>query len=293
MVESSASAAGLEIDPNGAMDQLIRDGFCVVRNVLDGAMLADLRRVTKRLLDETSAEHREHYKYQGSNIGVSYQDDVFARLIAWPKALDALRTLGFLQPKWASAYLLSKPPGAPPLYWHQDWWAWEEPCSASATPPQLFLMYYLTDTTRANGCLRVIPGTHRKRTTLHDQLLEAHTDPAYRAELNSPMFDDHPQALDVTVRAGDLVMGDARVLHAAHANSSNDYRTCLTLWYFPEFEKLSEPVQAAMARKEPLQPPNWWTGDAGKAVEPLIPNYSGTAQPAKFCRIPGRFLSES
>ena len=37
-------------------------------------------------------------------------------------------------------------------------------------------MYYLTDTTPHNGCLRVIPGSHRKRHRLHDQASPMYTD---------------------------------------------------------------------------------------------------------------------
>jgi hypothetical protein len=39
----------------------------------------------------------------------------------------------------------------------QDGWYWDEDCAYEKYPVQLFAMYYLTDTTRANGCLRVIP----------------------------------------------------------------------------------------------------------------------------------------
>ena len=39
----------------------------------------------------------------------------------------------------------------------------DEPRAYSDLPPQLFAMFYLTDTSPRNGCLRVIPGSHRKR----------------------------------------------------------------------------------------------------------------------------------
>ena len=125
---------------------------------------------------------------------------------------------------------------------------------------------------------------------LHDQLPTAHTEASYKAPLDSPGFRTHPQERDVQVNAGDLVIGDARVLHAAHGNGSDERRTCLTLWYSGDFDALTEPAKAAMARKEPLAPPHWWPGDAGKVVEPLIPYYSGQAAPAKFNRVPGALL---
>lgn len=280
----------LEPKTNPLRTEMLDAGFCIVKNVLDRAMIDELARVTDGLLDQYSEADKERYRYQGSNIFVAYQHAVFARLFAWPAALEALRSMGYANPKWLSAFLLSKPAHGQPLYWHQDWAAWSDPCSANVSPPQIFLMYYLTDTCRENGCLRVIPGTHRKRIALHDQLPIAHTDESYTAPLNSPGFCTHPQERDVTVAAGDLVIGDARVLHAAHPNRTNVRRTCLTLWYAPDFESLSEPVQAWMARRTPLTPPEWWSDDDGKRMEPLIPWYHGSVVATKFDRQPKEFL---
>ena len=275
---------------NAARQSLIGDGYCILKNIADRSLLDELTVVTGGLLDGVCEKDKDLFRYQGSNIFVAYQHPVFARLFALPAALDALTALGFPRPKWLSAYLLSKPAFGPPLYWHQDWAAWDAPDSAAIAPPQLFLMYYLTDTCRENGCLRVIPGTHRKRIALHGQLPIAHSDASYKAPLESPGFCRHPDEIEVPMRAGDLVVGDARVLHAAHPNRTAQRRTCLTLWYAPDFENLSEPVQAWMARKEPIAPPNWWEGEAGAAVEPLIPRYTGNAQPSKWTRAPGAYL---
>jgi ectoine hydroxylase-related dioxygenase (phytanoyl-CoA dioxygenase family) len=270
--------------------QLRDQGFCVFPNVLDAAMVAELATVTEGLLAGETAEDRRLFRYQGSNITLAYQHPVFARLVAQPAALAALRSLGFPHPVWRSAHLLSKAPGAPPLYWHQDWWGWDDPDSAGELPPQIFVMYYLTDTRRENGCLRVIPGSHRRRLPLHDHLPAAHTDETYLAEESGPLFDLHPEEIDVPVRAGDAVVGDARVLHAAHRNGSEFRRSCLTLWYVPEFGALSEPLQAASSRRQPLEPPHWWEGDAGRAVEPLIAWYEGNAEPTRWNRDPGEHL---
>jgi hypothetical protein len=266
--------------------QLLEDGYCTFKGVLDTDLLDELRRVTGRLIDGISAADAEKYKYQGTNVPVAYQDPVFARLFALPAALRALAALGYERPKFWSAFMLSKPPHGPPLYWHQDWWAWEEPISLRPEPPQVFLMYYLTGTNRENGCLRVIPGTQHRRIDLHDAIREAHTEATYTATLDAPEFMQHPDEVDIAVDAGDVVIGDARVLHAAHQNTTDQHRTLLTLWYFPDFEALPDSIKARVARKTPLAPPDWWDGDAGRAVEPLVPWYHGDAQPAKWNRVP-------
>jgi hypothetical protein len=269
---------------------LFQDGFVQFKNVLDQPLLDELRRVTDGLLAEQSRADAERYRYQGSNIAVAFQDPVFARLFAWPPALRALASLGFPNPRWWSAFLLSKPPHAPPLYWHQDWWAWEDASSAWEAPPQAFLMYYLTDTTPDNGCLRVIPGTHRRRIPLHGQLPAAHTDATYTAAEQSVLFSIRPDEVDVPVRAGDLLIGDARLLHAAHANRTDHHRSLLTLWYFPDYDALSGPVKAAIVMRKPVPPPGWTGTPAGRLLEPLIPHYDGDAQPEPWNRVPGRHL---
>ena len=50
--------------------------------------------------------------------------------------------------------------------------------------------------------------------------------------------------VDVPVRAGDVVAGDARLLHSAHANRSDERRTVLTVWYCPAYDDLPEEVLA-------------------------------------------------
>ena len=268
-------------------EKLLSAGYVKVEGVLDAPMLDELRRVTDGLLTQQSSDDAERYRYQGSNIMLAYQHAVFARLFALPRALDALSALGFQSPRWWSAFLLSKPPHAPPLYWHQDWWAWDDPISNSPVPAQVFLMYYLTDTTPHNGCLRVIPGTHYQRNPLHDLLPPAHSRETYDANPNSVIFSKRPDEVDVPVRAGDLLIGDARILHAAHANQTDLHRSLLTLWYFPDYDTLSEPIQAYVARKTPLQLPDWWAEPEGMLMQPLIPLYSGDAAPAVWNRVPG------
>jgi ectoine hydroxylase-related dioxygenase (phytanoyl-CoA dioxygenase family) len=152
-------------------------------------------------------------------------------------------------------------------------------------------MYYLTDTCRENGCLRVIPGTHRRRIALHEQLPDAHTELTYEASLDSPLFSRHPEEVDVPVRAGDLVIGDARLLHAAHANQTDTRRSCLTLWYFPAFASLPESIRAVVAsgrREPPVDLP--WPVEL-QPLEPLLPCYRGSAEPAKWDRKPGIYLA--
>ena len=128
--------------------------------------------------------------------------------------------------------ILTKDPGEPALYWHQDWASWEDPISVTPWPQQIFVSYYLSDTSVENGCLKVIPGTHRKRILLHDELVPAHEQGARYIEEDHPvMFGDHPDQVDVCVRARSFVLADARLLHSARRNLTDERRTLILAWH--------------------------------------------------------------
>ncbi len=264
--------------------QLERDGFCVFDNVIDDGLLGRTREMSDRLLDAQKPEHFQQQKSTGSLVCV-YDDPGFAELIAAPGALQALRTLGYDDPKFATGFVISKPPHSPPLFWHQDWWGWGEPISYQwHHPPQAFLMYYLVDTTRANGCLRLIPGSHRKRHPMHDAVPDAHTDDLRRVtDPAHAAYQSVPGEVDVPVRAGSVVIGDSRMLHSAHANSTDQRRTVITLWYYPAWKELPEGVQAKIAAGTV---PDSWNGEPLRRLGCLRPTYDGQTAPSEWDRIP-------
>lgn len=267
-------------------EQLLTDGFCTIENVLDEVLLRDLREVTEELVKAQPKEMEKRHRFTGSMVNVR-SHPVFGRLISCPKALQALSDLGFDHPQWSSGYVISKPPHSPGLFWHQDWWGWDEPCSYEDLPQQLFLMYYLVDTRPFNGCLRVIPRSHRKRHPLHDLLPEAHTDATYNASESEVTHGQAEGEVDVPVKAGDLVIGDSRLLHASHANQSEAIRTVITLWYVPAYSQMPEGIRARYARSHSLDTPAGWTPEAWEPVKPLIPQYSGNAETTRWNRMPG------
>ena len=277
---------------------LRRDGYCVVRDVLDRAMLARLRRRTAALLQSLPAEHRRRQRAAGSLVHIA-ADPAFAALIAWPKALAALDAAGLGGARFSSGYVISKPPGGPPLFWHQDWWGWDHPSSYGGAIHQVFLMYYLADTAPENGCLRVVPGSHRRRHRLHGLLPGAHAERLARAaDPADPAFAAVREERAVPVRAGDLVIGDARLLHGAYANRSAAERPLITLWYHPHFDRQPAAIRARVARILHRQDvdtdpaggqtpfPAGWPAAARGTIAPLLADYRGRAAPLPWNRNP-------
>ena len=266
--------------------QFDRDGFSIFRNVLDEALLDRLREASDASLEEQDERHFAEQVATGSMILVNGQFierfPVFAELIAHPGVLQALARLGFRDPKFGHGRVISKPPHSPPLFWHEDGRFWDDPVSYTPVPIQAFLMFYLTDTTPENGCLRVIPGSHLKRHPLHDLVPESHThdNRQYLNADGNPAFARYDDEVDVPLRAGDFVAGYGTVFHAAHGNASDRRRTCLTMWYYPAFPDLPERTQASVAAVEHgLQLSNSAPSAIADLLRPLEISYDGEAEP--------------
>jgi ectoine hydroxylase-related dioxygenase (phytanoyl-CoA dioxygenase family) len=286
-------------------EQVVEHGFGKIEGFLDPREVARLRIAAESTLVRQSVEHRRRYASNGSLCNLADNPE-YADLIGRPEVLQLLKAMGARDPRWTSGYLISKPPGGPPLFWHQDWWGWDQDLSYTDEYPQLFFMYYLTDTTPENGCLRVIPGSHRRRHALHD-LPKAHDRglASYQSP-DDPAYADHPDQVAVTARAGDLIVGDARLLHSAFANRSSEERPLLTLWYIPNYRFLPEPVQArlyAIYSREELDleesserppVPRDWPALLFEYVRPLEPTNPG-AEPSPWRREPdlGRLARSS
>ena len=275
-------------------EQLIRDGFCVFEQVLDADTVAGLNEMSEWTLAQVDPSHFAENRARGSIIPYwTYPHPAFAELLVHPGALSVFARLGFDRPRVWSGFVISKPPHSPPLHWHQDGLLWDHPISYTDQPQQYFLMYYLVDTSRDNGCLRLIPGSHRKRHRLHDRDPRAtREDNVIRdVALDHPAFQPAEGEIDVPVRAGDVVIGDARLLHSAHGNGSDRRRTVLTIWYWPAYDDLPGAVKALIT-DHVAESPEWcdWVRKTRSITGPLIPAYDGAAKAPPLRTAPGPAL---
>ena len=250
--------------------QMLRDGYCVIEDIVPEEFLEELREETERLI----ANHDEpsDFVYQGQHIDVKRDDNtVIRKLLSLEPSYDAMKDLGFGDFKTGgSVIILTKEPNGPPLYWHQDWMQWNDPISSSPWPQVIFLNYYLQDTSIENGCLKIIPGSHLKRIDLHDKLVPAHEQGARFIKQDDPiMFSDHPDQIYLQVRAGSLVLGDGRVLHSAGKNYTNQRRTLILGWHARSNDTI----------------PEYWNGNIPDVIANRDPN-----EKYATLRIPDKFL---
>ncbi|MBL8334054.1 MAG: phytanoyl-CoA dioxygenase family protein [Rubrivivax sp.] len=122
--------------------------------------------------------------------------------------------------------------------WHQDGHYWPIRPLATCT-----VWLALEPSTRANGCLRVIPRSHTAR-QLHDHLHEDRSDLTLNQRLAGGSFDE-TQAVDLELQPGQMSLHDVYMIHGAAANTSGQRRTGVALRYMPStsvFERNLSPV---------------------------------------------------
>ncbi len=283
--------------PERAMRRLLDEGYCHVPQVLEPSFLEQVQDLAANTLRSIDEEHRAQWRSQGSLVALA-DHPPFAALIAYPGLQGMFARMGFDGTRFTSGYIISKPPGGPALFWHQDWWGWRHPISRTDRIAQIGLFLYLTDTRRENGCLRVIPGSHRRPHPLHE-VIDAH-DPALAAVANpdDPAYASHPDEVDVPVAAGDVVIADARLVHGAHPNRSGEERTNITLWWHPDYASLPFGIRARLwgvveregvdtdaPGEASLRPHEWpepWRGQ----VLPFMAGNPGPGEPEPWVRTP-------
>jgi hypothetical protein len=136
-------------------------------------------------------------------------------------------------------HVFCKPAGdGYPTPWHQDGHYWPIRPLANCT-----VWVALEPSTVANGCLRVIPGSHRAR-QLHPHLHEDRKDLTLNQRLADGTFDE-ATAVDLELEPGQMSLHDVYMIHGAAANTSAHRRTGVALRYMPAtsvFERDLRPV---------------------------------------------------
>jgi len=109
---------------------------------------------------------------------------------------------------------------------HRDGEFWPLDPLATAT-----LWIAVTESNAANGCLRLVPGSHRAQDigSHHDV---ASDDVVFGREIDHDQFDP-ATAVDIELEPGQMVLFDVRMIHGANPNEGARPRSALTARYMP------------------------------------------------------------
>lgn len=147
------------------------------------------------------------------------------RIVSDPRVLDAVEcVLGPNLLVWSSAWFPKMPGDKKFISWHQDatYWGLRPPIATTA-------WIAISESTRENGCMRVVPVTHR------GQLLPQVATYAFNNALSRgqeiAVEVDESKAVDMTLRPGEMSLHDIGLVHGSKANESTKPRIGLAVRY--------------------------------------------------------------
>lgn len=170
-------------------------------------------------------------------------DSRFFDLACTPAILDMVeQVIGPDIVLWG-CHVFCKPQGDGLLTpWHQDGHYWPIRPLATCT-----VWVALDDSTVENGCLRVIPGSHRAAIT-HPHLHEERSEELVLSDSTDAASFDESQAVDIELKAGQMSLHDVHMIHGAARNVSTKRRAGVALRYMPAssvFERGLNPIEGA------------------------------------------------
>ncbi len=208
------------LDREAAVKAYQQDGYLIFREVLDSALVAEAS-------DHVAWLQQRHPELRGEELSheLVARDPFWVRLVSDDRLLDIAEM--FVGPDIAlfASHYISKPPfSGQPVLWHQDGAYWP------LEPMNVVTLWLAVDqSVPENGCLRVIPGSHRGE--LHVLRRRDDTDSVLGSESATDV--DESQAVDMILAPGDVEVHHPKIMHGSNANTSPRRRCGLTIRYIP------------------------------------------------------------
>ena len=215
-----------------------KNGYLIVPEVLDAAELESLRSALSEVLAEAQDLQKSNDKFALSlpqnGSGRRYvkrvfnpilRHEAFRDLVRHDKVLDIIEDLIGPDIALQQTKLNLKPPAEDARFeWHQDY-----PFFPHTNFDVVAVMIFLDDTDESNGCLRVIPGSHKLGPLEHDFSEDGQ---AYGTEVsNKSVFADESAWVSLVVPAGSVALHHCCMLHSSGANHSDRGRSTFVFEY--------------------------------------------------------------
>ncbi|MDE2999539.1 MAG: phytanoyl-CoA dioxygenase family protein [Gemmatimonadota bacterium] len=245
------------------IDYYHTNGYLGVEDVLSREEVEELRQVTdafveaSRQVTETTdvfdlePGHTPENPQLRRLVNPSGTHDVYARGLRHPNILDITAQLigPGIRTNGDKLNMKSAEVGSP-VEWHQDWAFYPH-----TNDDLLAVGVAIDDMTIENGCLLVIPGSHKGR--IHDH----HLNGRFAGAVTEPDFTGEG-AVPIEIRAGGISIHHVRMLHGSAPNTSGNPRRLLLYMYcavdaFPLVQPINtwEDFNGKILRGEPTREP--------------------------------------
>jgi len=210
----------------GLLDAYRREGFVFPLSALSTSETTALRTKLEELQAQNGGKLPPHINRK-PHLLVTWLND----LIRHPRILDPVEKI--LGPDilcWGSGFFIKNPHDKARVTWHQDstYWGLSSPDIATA-------WVAFTRSIPANGCMRVVPGTHMLQQLPHqdtfapDNLLSRGQEIAVQV--------DESRAVDIVLEPGQMSLHHVLLVHGSDPNSSDLPRIGFAIRYLPTHVK--------------------------------------------------------
>lgn len=152
-------------------------------------------------------------------------------LIRDPRILDPVEDV--LGPDilcWGSGFFIKDPHDRARVTWHQDSTYW-----GLSKPDVVTAWVAFTPSTHANGCMRVVPGTHALQQLPHRDTFAADNLLSRGQEIAVEV--DESKAIDVELACGEMSLHHVLLVHGSEPNRSGLRRIGFAIRYLPTYVK--------------------------------------------------------
>jgi ectoine hydroxylase-related dioxygenase (phytanoyl-CoA dioxygenase family) len=229
-------------DRAAATKQYDEYGYVLFRAALD----ADLISEASSHVEWLQARHPELRGEELTHELVA-RDPFWVRLVGDDRLLDiAALFIGSDIALFASHYICKPPFSGQQVLWHQDGAYWP------LKPMNVVTLWLAVDESAPeNGCLRVIPGSHKGE--MHELRERDDTENVLGSE--SAVEVNESTAVDLIMAPGDVEVHHPKIMHGSNANTSPIRRCGLTIRYIPTTTRIVTEEQpyasALLLRGEP------------------------------------------
>ena len=242
---------------NGIYNEYSEYGYVIIRNALSKILINDITRHIDWLMEKNPDLDPENLGYW-----LIPKDPFWIRFLSETSLLNiAGRIIGPNIALFAADYLCKPPFIGKGVRWHQDAVYWPlEPMNV------ITLRFAVTEENTENGCVRMIPGSHKLGTQKHDSLglyyygneiknLGAPNDKSVVSNLNhlptnttssNNILDQTKQlnklvdGVDIQLNPGDVSVHSPFLIHGSISNKSNKWRKGGCIQYMPVTTKVTK-----------------------------------------------------
>lgn len=216
-----------------------RDGYVTPNFRLPDDVVDDIRQAHSRLV----GQHPEFSDYCSALLAY---DTWYLTVARMPEILDLVaQVIGEDVALWNSSFFAKPAKVGTKTPWHQDGEYWPIEPLATCT-----VWIALDAATPENGCLQVIPGSHRSRELAKHNQNDA-GGLALSLELDSSQFDE-AEAVDIVLEPGQVSLHDVYLYHGSEPNHSDQSRRGMTLRFMPTTSVYRHGVSTRGSREGPL-----------------------------------------